>query len=125
VNALISLALRRTLCIADLGLDDSAAPESVRSVCDAIAGNLARRYLSNQLEWAEAAVIANNYFELMINRCGDTVPSYAWDVYLAFDAGECAAPGGDSTTRPMLEALAVTDHAQLAKGSATSTGSNS
>jgi hypothetical protein len=57
------------------------------------------------MTWADADIAANNFYELMITRCGGTVPTYAWDVYLAFDTGECTPPGGDLVTRPILEAL--------------------
>jgi hypothetical protein len=42
----------------------------------------------------------------MVQHCGDRVPDYAWEVYLAFDAGECHGPGGDAITRPFIEAIA-------------------
>jgi hypothetical protein len=105
LNHLLELALARPLTAPDLGLGDTATPEGVRSACDAFAGELAECYLSNRLTWADADLAANNFYELMIARCGGTVPTYAWDVYLAFDTGECTPPGGDLVTRPILEAL--------------------
>jgi hypothetical protein len=105
LNHLIDLALARPLGALDLGLDDTATPAHVRSACDAFAGQLAEGYVSNRITWADADRAANNFYELMITRCGGTVPTYAWDVYLAFDTGECTPPGGDLVTRPILEAL--------------------
>jgi hypothetical protein len=49
---------------------------------------------------------ANHIFNLMIQHCGDRVPVYAWEVYLAFDVGECTALGGDAITRPLIEDIA-------------------
>jgi hypothetical protein len=105
LNHLIDLARTRTLTLSDLGLSDAVSPERVRSACDALAYHLATRYLSNTITWTDADLVANNYYELMITRCGVRVPAYAWDVYLAFDSAECTPPGGDLVTRPLLEAL--------------------
>ena len=105
MNQLLNLALTRPLNCQDLGLEDTATPERVRSACDAFAGELAQNYLANRITWSDADLAANNFYELMITRCGPRVPTYAWDVYLAFDTAECTSPGGDAVTRPILEAL--------------------
>lgn len=64
--------------------------------------------LRHMVRFAETIVTespANHIFLLMVRDCGDRVPDYAWDVYLAFDAGECTAPGGDATTKPLIEQI--------------------
>jgi hypothetical protein len=76
------------------------------------ARRLVELYLSGSLTWEQAATAANHIYLLMVRECGDRVPDYAWDVYLAFDAGECIAPGGDATTRPLIEQI-VTRYATV------------
>lgn len=105
MDALISVAIRRVLQIPDLGLDVEKSPERVRAFCDGFARRLVELYLSRHLTWADADAAANNIFSLMVEECGERVPDYAWEVYLAFDAGECTEPGGDATTRPLVEAI--------------------
>lgn len=90
----------------DLGLD-AATPERVRAFCDAFSRRLIEFYLGGQLSWVQADAAANNIYELMVKDCGDRVPDYAWEVYLAFDAGESTSPGEDATTRPFIEAIAA------------------
>ena len=105
MDAFISTAIARPLQVSDLNLGDTVSPRGVRAFCDSFARRLVERYLAGSLTWSDADIAANHIFELMIQSCGERMPGYAWDVYLAFDAGECTAPGGDATTRPLIEAI--------------------
>jgi hypothetical protein len=105
MDEVISTALGRPVEISDLALDGDKSPERIRIACDRIARLLVELYLSGGLTWAQADTAANHIFLLMVRDCGDRVPDYAWDVYLAFDAGECTAPGGDATTKPLIEQI--------------------
>jgi hypothetical protein len=106
VDTFISTAIARPLRLPDLNLGTTVAPQEVRAFCDAFARRLVEQYLTGALTWENADLAANNFFELMIQHCGDRVPDCAWDVYLAFDAGECTLPGGDAVTRPLVEEIA-------------------
>jgi hypothetical protein len=101
VEKQFDLALDRPLLLGDLGLGSSPDAERVKSFCDALAEHLAQRYLSNGVSWHDADAIANHYYGLMIQHCGERMPDYAWDVYLAFDEGEIDGRG-DTFTRERL-----------------------
>ena len=105
MDELISMALRRPVEMSDFAFQGDPSPEEVRAVCDRFACRLIEHYLSGSLTWVQADTAANHIYLLMVRDCGDRVPDYAWDVYLAFDAGEHAAPGGDATTRPLIERI--------------------
>lgn len=104
MDALIWKSIGRALEIADLGLEDTS-PERVRAFCDTFSHRLVALYLGGQLTWLQADAAANNIYVLMVRDCGGRVPDYAWDVYLAFDAGEYRTPGEDATTRPLIEEI--------------------
>jgi len=106
MDSFIPTAIARPLQLPDLNLGDTVSPQEVRAFCDAFARRLVERCLTGGLTWADADLAANHIFELMVQHCGDRVPDYAWEVYLAFDAGECTAPGGDAITRPFIEEIA-------------------
>jgi hypothetical protein len=106
VDSFILAAIAGPLQLSDLNLGDNASPQQVRTFCDSFARFLVQKYLAGDLSWADADAAANHIFDLMIQHCGDRVPDYAWDVYLAFDVGECTAPGGDAITRPLIEDIA-------------------
>ena len=101
VDRQFELALDRPLSLDDLELGASPSPESVKSFCDNFAERLVKRYLSSDISWQDADAVANHYFNLMIQHCGQHMPDYAWDVYLAFDEGEIDGRG-DSFTRKRL-----------------------
>ncbi|MEJ1961166.1 MAG: hypothetical protein WDO56_06345 [Gammaproteobacteria bacterium] len=105
MNLLISAAIARPLQLADLNLTGTSPPQEVRAFCDSFARLLVQRYLTGDLSWSDADAAANHIFDLMVQHCGDRTPDLAWDVYLAFDAGECTAPGGDAVTRPLVEGI--------------------
>jgi hypothetical protein len=107
VDAFISMSIVRPLQVSDLNLGDTISPQEMRVFCDSFAHRLIERYLSGSITWSDADLAVNNIYVLMVQNCGDQVPEYAWEVYLAFDAGECIAPGGDATTRPLIEAMKV------------------
>lgn len=106
MNSLLATAIARPLKLADLDLGEASSPEDVRAFCDSFAYALVDRYLRGDLPWTDADIAANHIYELMIQHCGDRVPDYAWDVYLAFDVAECTSPGGDTITRPLIEDIA-------------------
>ena len=110
MDALISVAMERALGVADLASGTEKSPEAVRTFCDTFARRLVDLYLDKHLSWAHADAAANNIYSLMVQECGDRVPDYAWEVYLAFDTGECTPPGGDAVTRPLIEEI-VARHA--------------
>jgi hypothetical protein len=105
MDELISTALRRPVEVSDLALQGDNSAEEIRIACDRFARRLVELYQSGSLTWKQADTAANHIYLLMVRQCGDRVPDYAWDVYLAFDAGECIAPGGDPTTRPLIEQI--------------------
>src|SRR5262245_17122228 len=100
----LEIAAHRMLTLQDVGLPAAAAPESVRARCDLIAADLATQYLSGSLTWQDADDRANNLYDLMISHCGLQVPTFAWDIFLAFDEGEID-DRGDSYTRPRVTEL--------------------
>jgi hypothetical protein len=114
VDSLLATATERPLELADLNLGDTPSPQDVRAFCDSFARLLVDQYLRRDLPWTDADTAANHIFNLMIQHCGDRVPDHAWEVYLAFDAGECTPPGGDAITRPLIE--------EVTRRSATSAG---
>lgn len=99
MDAHIARAVERRLTIEDVGGGD------VGAFCDAFACRVVERYLAGDLPWPDGDMAMNNIFSL-ITRDAVSHPDYAWQVYLAFDAGEYVAPGGDAVTRPMILALA-------------------
>jgi hypothetical protein len=99
VDSHIALALERPLTLADTGLKADSSPDAIKDFCDDFARLLAARYLTTTLSWEEADLVANNYFLLMVNHCGQVMPQYAWDVFMAFDEGETH---GESFTRSKL-----------------------
>jgi len=98
IDEKINTALTRSLALDDVGL---TTPEAARAFCDEFARRVASRYLADELSWPDGDQVMNNIFPLMTMECGSVLPEFAWDVYLAFDAGEIA-PGGDAVTRPLL-----------------------
>jgi hypothetical protein len=92
------------LTLEDIGLTTDSSPEVVRASCDEIARRLASLYEAGTLSWFAADAIANNIYELMILHCGDRVPDYAWDVFLAFDESEIDNRG-DSFARARIAEL--------------------
>ena len=106
MDALLALAVDRQLKVADLGLADTASAEGIRSSCDNFAEILARAYLSGELPWSDADSAINHIYLFMVQHCGDRIPDLAWDIYMAFHAGEYPEPVGDPVTRPLVnEAL--------------------
>ena len=103
---MIDLSLARPLTVGDTGVTDVDDVESIRAFCDRFAARLIERYLAQGMSWESADLAINRVYDLMICHCGTKVPRFAWDVFLAFDGGECSNPKGDSFTRPHIEALA-------------------
>lgn len=101
VDRQFELALDRALSLDDLDLGSNPDPDNVKEFCDAFAERLAQRYLSNGISWQDADAVANHYYTLMIQHCGERVPDYAWEVFIAFDEGEIDGRG-DSFTRKCL-----------------------
>ncbi len=104
MDASLEIAAQRMLTLNDVGLSAASTPHEVRQRCDVIAADLATCYLAGSLSWLDADTRANNIYDLMISHCGSLVPSFAWDVFLAFDEGE-VDDRGDSYTRPRVTEL--------------------
>lgn len=91
------------------GLDASLADPSLPSqqVCNAVAQQVAQCFLSRKLDWLSADAVINHLHFVML-ECPE-VPSYAWAVYEAFDAGEYHPDDPASTdeqiTRSLLERI--------------------
>jgi hypothetical protein len=66
---------------------------------DRFAERVANRYLAGDIEWGQGD-LAMNFASARIIHSGATAP-YAWEVYLAFDAGEINP--GPAITKPLLE----------------------
>ena len=103
MDRFIDLARDRPLSIADTDLGPSPDVDAVKSFCDAFAERVVERYLSREFSWQDADMIANHYFDLMIQHCGRRMPDYAWDVYLAFDEGEIDDRGDEFTRKRLIE----------------------
>jgi hypothetical protein len=77
----------------------------VRAKCDALAAALVRAYMAGAIDWPRAATIANHFFNLMVQHCGERVPDYAWDVYLAFDESEIDGRGDPYARSRIVEVI--------------------
>jgi len=101
LGAWLEIAGKRMLTLEDVDLTTASGADAVRERCDLIAADVARRYLSGSLEWANADTCANHIYDLMILHCDSRPPTFAWDVFLAFDEGEIKNRG-DGHTRPRV-----------------------
>ena len=101
----IATAMSRILTLTDIKEMAHEDVQSVRDFCDAFSKRVAVRYLQDDLSWEQGDAVMNHLFNLMISHSGNRVPDFAWEVYLAFDAGEYMEPGGDATTRPLINKL--------------------
>ncbi len=80
--------------------------------CDRFARTVAHCYASNEREFEFCDGAINNLYAFMIASCIDTLPDYAFSVFLAFDEGEyhhrndpCDADPGEIYTRPQIAKL--------------------
>ena len=102
MDHLMTLAKERMLRLEDIGLI-GAEPDEVKRFCNDFARKLVECYLAQELPWSDGDAIANHYFQLMIEHCGREMPSYAWDVFLAFDEGEIDGRGDAFTRERVLK----------------------
>jgi hypothetical protein len=95
-----------TRACSELGL---SAPE----FCDAFAKEVAEGYLSGAITWSDGDVAMNalsGYFFIHTPK-NESIPDYAFGVYLAFDEAEYVHPGdpkdfdNESRTRALLRDL--------------------
>lgn len=88
MKQILEIAIRRNLTLDDIPVERRRTECDVREFCNDLANYLSEQYLSGALDWQQADLVANNYFEIMIRHCGRLMPEYAWEVFLAFDDAE-------------------------------------
>lgn len=80
---------------------------------DCFARRVAHEYFAEKLTFEIADCAMNSLDGYCLAQYDVTLPSYANDVYLAFDKGERRLPGDDNPeikyTRPEIQALVVRD----------------
>ncbi len=95
--------------LASAGLDPSLAAQPLlpEQVCNPVAQQVAQKFLSGELDWLSADAVINHLHFVML-ECAE-VPTCAWAVYEAFDAGEYHPDDPESTdeqvTRSLLEEI--------------------
>lgn len=68
-----------------------------------------QRFLKNQMTFADADAVANNFYALYIGKTGE-LPQPADSIYLAFDRGEYSIDDDDPVeehTRPVLRQILI------------------
>lgn len=78
-------------------------PKGIYSFFNDVALDIAHAYNNNDLEYEQCHFVASWLFSAMVNEIvlaidGYKVPSPAYDVFLAFDAGEYTHPGDHELT---------------------------
>jgi hypothetical protein len=85
---------------------------TIYDFCQLFARRVASQYLSGILDFTTADVAMNSIENYVLGTYEVTLPSFAYDVYLAFDQGEYRHKGDADTvdsaekyTKPRLQAL--------------------
>jgi hypothetical protein len=89
----------------------AAAGASISEAIDLLARRVTDRFMGHELSYESADAVMNHLVAFAHSRPPFETPAYAWQVFLAFDAGETLLPGrppteqGETLTRTLLKPL--------------------
>lgn len=105
LEALIESTSQGSMRLENVQACASALGVSIGDVLDRFARVVAQRYLQGQCCWEVGDTAANHLFAFAMSANGGELSPFAWEVFLAFDAGEYPpGPDYEARTRALLEA---------------------